>query len=184
MDRTVAPDPPLLRPQPLKSRGWPLISLRFFLLQGVGCCNHFLLGQHATSFPSLLPGSTLTTTRKNTCERSRMLTLNGLVGFANIFPHWISVSSGKLILNSLLRQAISYGWFSPIANCFLDFGECIKPKYNYACKLEWLKNHWPFLTVFGSNSVQPWLRLNAKKSNLSQGHYQFLWLASLRRSKL
>ena len=34
-----------------------------------------------------------------------------------------------------------------------------------------------FLLFFGSNSVQPWLRLTVKKSILSQGHYGFFWLA-------
>ena len=38
-DRTVAPNPPLSGPQPVKSRGRPLSSLRFFPLQGGGCCN-------------------------------------------------------------------------------------------------------------------------------------------------
>ena len=47
--------------------------------------NHFLLGQHPTSFPSLLPGEHFAT-RKGTCERSHTLTRFGLVGFANMFP--------------------------------------------------------------------------------------------------
>ena len=47
--------------------------------------NHFLLGQHATSFPSLLSGEHFDH-KKGTCERSHMLTRFGLVGFANMFP--------------------------------------------------------------------------------------------------
>ena len=47
--------------------------------------NHFLLGQCATKFPSLLPGENFDH-KKGTCERSCMLTLFGLVGFANMFP--------------------------------------------------------------------------------------------------
>ena len=40
---------------------------------------------------------------------------------------------------------------------------------------------YPILTVFCSNLVQPWLRLTIKKSNLSQGHYRPVFVASLRR---
>ena len=47
--------------------------------------NHFLLGQHATSFPSLLPGEHFNH-KKGTCEHSHLLTLFSLVGFANMFP--------------------------------------------------------------------------------------------------
>ena len=75
--------------------------------------NHFLLGQYATSFPSLLPEAHFHH-KKGTCERSRMLMLFGLAGLANLFPHWISVSSGTLCLTSRLWRAIMYGWLSPI----------------------------------------------------------------------
>ena len=63
---------------------------------------HFLLGQHATSFPSLLPGEHFDH-KKRYLERSRMLTLFGLVGFANMFHRRISVSSGTLNLTPLLK---------------------------------------------------------------------------------
>ena len=46
----------------------------------------FCLDNMPQAFLRFYLGST-STTRKGTCKRSRMLTLFGLVGFANMFPH-------------------------------------------------------------------------------------------------
>ena len=62
--------------------------------------NHFCLDNMPHAFLRFYLGST-STTRKGTCERSHMLTRFGLVGFANMCPRLISVSSGTLILTSL-----------------------------------------------------------------------------------
>ena len=49
-----------------------------------------------------------------------MLKLFDLVGLANMFHYWISVSSGTLSLTSLLRQAISW-WLIPIVRAGTTF---------------------------------------------------------------
>ena len=119
MDKTVARDSPLLGPQGLNSRGRPLTSLWFFLLQG-----------------------------------RRMLQRK-----CNIEYKCIKNKSGCACGQDTSLSSRSTRSESPSA-------------YVSTYQKKGFHPNWPFLLFcFGSSSVQPWLRLTAKKSNLSQGNY-------------